>query len=125
MNELNKFTTTDKIELLKLDKWYCVEGFMMEYEKPDEVENVVLSFEEVCKKLKEGVEWFCLDEYGDWFQDLDSAWDEYLDRVYDKIAEENDIGTDIDEPSEIYVYNWIQKLKQSSTNNKTKELEKE
>jgi hypothetical protein len=79
------FTTSEKIKALTLSKWYCVEGFNFEVQMPDNVENVIISYEETIKKLKEGTKWYCLPDMGDYFMDLTDAWDYFLDELYDEL----------------------------------------
>jgi hypothetical protein len=79
------FTTSEKIKALTLRKWYCVEGFCFEVQMPDNVENVIISYEETIKQIKEGTKWYCLQDYGDYFMDLTDAWDYFLDNLYDEL----------------------------------------
>ena len=88
---ISGYTTSDKIKLLRINKWYCVEGFSFDYETPDNANNIVISYEEVIKKLKSGVEWWCMCENGDYFTDLDTAWDDFIDEISCELDTNNSV----------------------------------
>ena len=90
MNKINTFTDKEKEKLLILNKWSMTEGWCMDFEKPDDAQNVVISKKEIIKKLSEGFNKFFIQEYGDYFEDLDSAWDDFLDEQYNELDTEND-----------------------------------
>ena len=83
-------TEQEKIKLLSKD-WDMVEGWSMDYERPEQAQNVVISIDEITKRLKEGTEKFFIEKkYGEWFCDLDDAWDSFLDNIYNELDTESD-----------------------------------
>ena len=40
------YTNEDKIKILEKEKWYCVQGYAMDFESPEVATNVVVSFDE-------------------------------------------------------------------------------
>lgn len=89
MIKMIELSDNQKISLLKYNNWFCVQGFSFDFEKPEDVNNVVVSFDEVMNKLKSGVEWFCMTEFGDYFVDLDTAWDDFLDEISCELDTDN------------------------------------
>lgn len=91
---MKQYTTDEKIKILEHNKWMCTEGYCLEFEAPENAQNVIISKEEIHEKLKEEPEWYCMTEYGDFFVDLDSAWEDLLDEI--------GCNLDTDEDEEIY-----------------------
>lgn len=87
MNELTNVTDTKKEKILTTIGGYLMtEGWCMEYEKPDQANNVIISIQEVMEKFRTGAKkYFLMENYGEYFQDLEDAWEDYTEGLMQEL----------------------------------------
>ena len=83
-----KYCVRTKIELLRKFDWTVVEGFKFANYQPNE--EIVISFDEVFKKLKEGTQIFCMESGSDYFLELSEAWEVFIDFITDELDTEDE-----------------------------------
>ena len=90
MNRLKIFTDQDKEKLLLKSDYDMVEGWCMDFERPEDVNNAVIGIHEITKRIKEGCKKYFICEYGEEFEDLETAWDNYVDGMFNHLDTESD-----------------------------------
>lgn len=85
-----EITDNDKIKILKKYGYEAEVGICFNNPTDQDYENQFVPKEEVEEKLKDGYKTYFIREYGEFFMELEDAWEDFIDWYWDEFHDKFD-----------------------------------